>query len=221
MNNEPPRNNIRVSTIVFESQLKPGQEIDNETLVIPDIPTDKRDMALGQYMDCFSHLEGSLRILLWKLMQTDRQTSTTVFSQLGMKQITSLLIAIGRQVLKDADQRSLDSLCDRVSRCSTKRNLVVHGQWIPNIVIGSKDGRPVVNSVEWVRSYMPPDPLIARKAMDVRNQKLNTKYHFTIPRLRQACKDLISLSEDVSSFRASLEYLPEPPYAQKVGRSLQ
>lgn len=219
MENRQSKNNTTISNIIFESQLKPGETPSDETLVIPNIPTQERDIALGQYMDCFSRLEGALSMLFWKLLQTDLQTSNTIFYELGMKQIVSLLVATGRAELKEADQKRLESLSERISKCTMKRNHIIHGSWNPHISVGSKDGKPVVTHVEWVRSYTPTDPKKAKEALDKRNQKLNSKYHFTIPKMIEVCHHLVKLSNDISEFSKTLNYFPDPPHVRKQKES--
>ena len=215
MESDEPKSNIVISKIIFESQLKDGETPDDQTLVIPNIPTQKRDIALGQYMDRFSRLENCLSILFWKLLQTDLQTANTIFYELGMRQIVSLLIATGRAELTDDDQKRLESIAQRIHKCTAKRNHLVHGSWSPEIAVGGdENGRPIVAHVEWVRSYRPTDPKEAKEALDKRNQKLNSKYHFTIKKIVEASRHLIELANDITEFSKTLDYFPEPPHTR-------
>lgn len=211
---DKPRN-VVISRIISESQLTNGEVPDDQTLVVPNLSTKDRDIALGQYMDCFSRLEGCLSILFWKLLQTDLQTANTVFYELGMKQIVAILVATGRVELSLDDQRRLEALARRIGKCTAKRNHLVHGRWTRNIAVGGDENdRPIVKSVVWVRSYMPTDPKQAKEALDRRNQKLNTKYHFTVPRIIEASRQLVQLTKDISGFMKTLTYIPEPPHTR-------
>ena len=207
---EPPKANAEISKFVSQSQVDAGATVNDTTLVIPDMPKEDRDRLLGIYMGRVSALEGVLQILLWRLLQTDMATSFSVFTLLGFRQLEELLPALSRIALKDVDQKSLTSLCRRLNKFAAKRNKIVHGRWNTHLSVSAKDGKPVIENTEWMRVFAPTDP--SQQAKIGKDQKITSKYQFSLDNINQASIDADALGKDFETFTNSLAYLPDPPH---------
>jgi hypothetical protein len=99
---------------------------------ITALPTEERDLALGNFMDACSELEANIRQLLSVLSGAHPQTSFSIATAIpDIGRMCELLLALGELQLDDpVMQKELKDICDYLLKSSKFRNSIVHGQWI-------------------------------------------------------------------------------------------
>lgn len=175
---------------------------------IPPPPTTDRDIALGRYMSEWGNLEFKISILFYILIGTDVEIASILFSVgFQAKTLIDLLKAFGQSILLESEQKELKGLCKRYNELVLKRNKIVHSRWL----LDSVKNDPT--AAQWVRICFPIDPEVSKQIFNKSNQKIRSKYRFTIKQLITATEDVKSLTIDISQFGGivsrRLEPLPE------------
>lgn len=176
-----------------------------------DLPTNDRDITLGQFMDAWSSLENKLFIFFWKLIGTNFYIARAIFSTgIQTTNLSELLISIAPFRLTDLEQKTLKTLCKRYRSAAQKRNRIVHGVWY----IETK-----ADNSQWVRIYSPINYQLRDEIYNPQNQKIRSAYRFTIRQLTEVVNQIKTLHKDfnnlISPFLDRLD--PEDqPYLQKL-----
>lgn len=178
-----------------------GKDIMTEPLVIKLGSSQPRDIALGQFMNAWSDLEGSLRILLGLLSGASPQVAQAIAAAIpDLGRMRELLMALGAAHLDDAEQKELDELCKYLTISAMYRNSIVHGQWgiVGNTII-DEDGREVMRS-EWMRIYVIIDPQRESDAVAGLNTADRERYVFSISRLHERAQKAADFSKKIYAF---------------------
>lgn len=154
------------------------------------LPTDERDIALGQFMQEWAELETQLLLLFYTLIGTPIQIAEAIFlTGFQSMNLVELFIALGQIRLPQPEQQKLKRLCKRYREAAAKRNKIVHGSWYPTD-----------ESCEWARIYIPINQNTRKQIYDKSNQKIRSKYRFTIKELQTATEHISKLSFDFLVF---------------------
>ncbi|NOX81725.1 MAG: hypothetical protein GXP06_01790 [Alphaproteobacteria bacterium] len=198
--------NITVNNILF-SDVPLDIERDDHTLYIPPQFIADRDQVLGWFMGVWSGLEQTLLVAVHSLLDGPYSKAGVVFSNCnGVAQISELLNGLGELVLTKSEIDQLHGLTERLRRQNTKRNRIVHGAWVPEMVIGGDaKGRPELKSVTWVRIYSPTSPSEKAKTLSKNSKKSKLKYDFTVSDVKEVGQTVEKLRNDFNNFTASIQ----------------
>lgn len=113
--------------------------------------------------------------------------------------------------LDQVRQGTFKGLCDRLSKAATKRNRIVHGSWVMEVVVrdGEPGGPPAMTST-WVRVNQPISPAAASAVHDPGNQNTRDAHRFTPACIGQAAGNLETLLRDFAAFTRSAAETPPP-----------
>jgi hypothetical protein len=176
-----------------------------ENLYIVYVPSEERDKVMGMFIECWDALETSLHHVFRLLARTPYDVTNVLISSFnGTKQIADAAYALAELVLQPDDLKAVDKLLDRVRSVATQRNRIVHGHWVMGLHYESIEGphgvvfRP--NGGDWERVYQPVSPT-ERQSLAVHDQqKVASKYRFSLDRLMQVCQTVLVLVDDLSTF---------------------
>jgi hypothetical protein len=175
-----------------------GRELD---IIVPQDPT--RHEKLGRFLNSWGALESTLTLLLSRLTQLDLRDSHLVLPKLGTRNALDLLDGLGRRKLSKESVRALTALVDRTGKLNTKRNILVHGQWVleANVIVRRGEAHLIT---QFLRETTPLDPEDAKALGNPRNQKERVRYTFTLKRIDAARRDTDKLNIDIGHFVGSM-----------------
>jgi len=191
------------------------------TVYLPKYHRERRDQALGIYMDAWSRTEGVMLQVFGKLTH-DETVGRAIFAVLGAQQIRDAMIALSRNALEEAQQKQLETLLERAKRAATKRNRIVHGRW--NLEIDMNQQTGVVFAAEWARLYEPSDPAMLAEVHNPQGAaKVRDGHRFTVPHIHQAVQDIETLMKDFLNFHTEIQKTPpaQPPQQDEPQASLE
>src|SRR5262249_1985 len=111
----------------------------------------------------------------------------------------------------------LINLLDRIGKLNTKRNILVHGQWVLEANVLVRRGEAYL-STQFLREVVPTDPEDAEKMADPRNQKQRVRYTFTLKRIDAASRDTDTVNRDMCNFIQTMRHKPVP--LDEIGNAL-
>lgn len=159
-------------------------------------------MVLGQFVDAWGYLENIVSFLLKVLVAPDSTPGTVsvLFENMGMKQVMSVLQSLATAKLPDEEIDELINLIERLSAMNSKRNILVHGHWVIEIIIFVTRNEYVSFRGSLLREVNPHNLRIRKLISDVRNQKERVKHTFNLKRILSSTRDAHTLSKDIAKF---------------------
>jgi hypothetical protein len=117
-------------------------------------PVAERDEALGAYMNSWNAVERALFVMTVTLTRADFAVARAIYANANsVSALRELLLALGALWLTPGERRELERGLDKVKTYATKRNRIVHGEWIPHL-----DNPAAPRRFEhWTRHYHSPD----------------------------------------------------------------
>lgn len=186
----PREEMLEIAGIAFEGDLKEGECVPPNVVLLPDYPVLRRDEALGRYIASWNRLERKIDLLIQAAMQKPQSQSSAIFD-LGLN-ISQIINFIKSQAVGLTDEGGFDCLCKwlgTLQKLNLVRNRIIHADWICQLMIGADDqGRPIVSSWRWARIYTPAD-IDERKKAKANDPKMKRKYERTIAQIIQAGRD--------------------------------
>ena len=170
------------------------------------LPTEARDIALGQYMDAFGRLEMLIKFATQELLQIDWAAANAISATVMTKQSIDLLEAAAKLRLTEGGAARVHRICEKLSRRNMRRNHIVHGTWMHTVVI-TDDGA----TQEWVRTYSHTDPTMAQ--LPPSDPKKAGIYTFTVPELARATDHVQEMVLALSALMEDIPSLRVPPPA--------
>ncbi|MFZ0052383.1 MAG: hypothetical protein WAK96_11470, partial [Desulfobaccales bacterium] len=147
------------------------------------------------FMHEWSILEMQLLFLFDTLIGTPMDIARIIFaSGFQTPNLIDLFIALGQIRLLKEEQHKLNSLCKRYSKFAGKRNKIVHGSWYTE----SHSNSP--SALQWTRIYSPVSLITQAEIFNKRNQKMRSRYRFTIKQLQIARNQISILTSDIRQF---------------------
>lgn len=199
--------------------LIPGQAEPQRTpgliYIDPPLPDpNEKHIALGKFMDTWSKLELMLRQKLEHLLLTpDQSTASAISNSMSGKALADMIQTLASLHLKSKDLREYVALLERFLKINTKRNFLVHGAWVVELIVGFKDGEPNVDVFE-AREYAPVDRDEREALGDLRNQAKRSRYIFRVTDIERIERDIGILYGDLTKFHnAKLTRRRDPPLA--------
>lgn len=195
-----------IRSFKFVDEMPHDDKRDPHTLYIPitlDVPL--RDQTLGAFMDQWSRLENSLLMILWSLMDTSYHEAEVLFySTVNIKTQTDMIT--GLMALKHPQQAArLRKLTSRCLTLSNNRNHLVHGNWLPEIVVAADDQqRPYAKRIKWARVYKTGDPDLNAKATIESDEPKTGQHRYSIDRIQKKIEQVASLAEELGAFNKRL-----------------
>jgi hypothetical protein len=193
---------------------KPDPPREEGKIYISDFMPKTRDhyTVLGEFVGDWGRVETNLAFLFNALLgRTDAQSSWTVFSKMGIKQVIDAVNGLGTFKLTDDGIAALITLTERTSKLNSKRNVIVHGHWCLELFFWVHKGNVRIGS-NLLRMVQPDDHRLQKEFNDPHSQKVRTKYSFTPKRVTAATNDAVSLAKDLTDFRQALEGYLLPEY---------
>jgi hypothetical protein len=176
-----------------------GRQLD---IVVPQDPA--RHEKLGRFLESWGALESSLTILLTYLTGLRLGQAELIFMRLGTKNALDLLNALGQRKLAEDSSNALTNLLERISKMNTKRNILVHGEWVLEANVLLKRGEAVLVT-QFLRQTTPIDPADEKAMANPRNQKERVRYCFNLKRIDAATRDTDTVCRDISHFSGSMK----------------
>lgn len=158
-----------------------------------------RHVALGKFLDEWSKLELSLRFLMTLVFRVPFNATSILSNSLGARGIIDSVGVLGSYRLSENEQRRLTDLLDRFKTNNTRRNHIIHGLWVLEVIISDANGFPRL-FYNPVREYKSSDPLHDEKSRDRSNKKFRDNYIFSIRRIHSIRVEVSRLNRDISDF---------------------
>jgi hypothetical protein len=182
-----------------------GRELD---ISIPQDPA--RHAKLGRFLNAWGSLESTLDMFLTYLTPLELRDATLFFPKLGMRNAIELLEGLNRRKLAPESADAFTNLLDRVGRLVTKRNILVHGQWVLEANVLVRRGEAFLVT-QFLREVIPTNPKEAEAMGNPRNQKERVRYSFTLKRIDAATRDTDAVNIDLTKFSESMKRKTLPP----------
>lgn len=160
---------------------------------------DARHIALGRFLDAWSRLEQQIARALAGALAIPWERTSALMNGLGNRGQVDTLRALLPNQLSGEDAETLNRILDRVKANNTKRNNIIHGYWILEVVITDRNGAPHPNYREY-RRYDPSDPTVAALLDQRANKHARKSYMFSVARINAITKELERLRDDLASF---------------------
>ena len=177
----------------------------------PDNTAEECDAAIGAYLRAWDQVEHTFLPLFGKMLGT-HQTATMTLLRVGMNQPTlrSILESLAPIRLKKSDQRELAALLRRWETASSKRNRIVHGNWMLGVTMipGPSGKLDHTKSRGFVCIIRPTRSLIEQIHGPKPNQKVVATYKFRLKDLAQFTEDVRKLARDMRAFVEQLSVIP-------------
>jgi hypothetical protein len=148
-----------------------GRDLD---VVVPQ--GSERHEKLGRFLNAWGALESTLGLLLTRLTPLRLGDANFLAPKLGMKNTLDLLDGLGQRKLTPESADDLGRLLERVGKLLTKRNILVHGQWVLEANVLLKRGEAIL-ALQFLRQTIPTDPDHAKAMGNPRNQKERVGLH--------------------------------------------
>jgi hypothetical protein len=189
-----------------------GPELD---IAVPLDPM--RHEKLGEFLDAWSSLEGTLAFYFTELMQIDVGEASLIAPKLGTRSALDLLSALALRKIDDASATQVGRFIERAHRLNGKRNILVHGRWVLEVNVVVRRGEACI-APQFLREVIPDDPAHAKAMGDPRNQKIRVRYSFTIRRIEGATRDTDTLNREMCNLLGKLtpKEMPHDELMQKL-----
>lgn len=168
----------------------------------------RRHIALGRFMDAWSKLESAIATVLCDSTGLDRKEANVLMNALGTRGQLDVIDVLGGSGLSDAQQAELVALMGRVRTNNTRRNYIVHGNWVLEVRLYNANGKLLVR-LHQQRRYPVSDKTVRNALNKPENKRDRLKYVFSIPRIDAITKELEQLKDDISEFNRVRHGLPE------------
>lgn len=178
-------------------------------------PEGERDLAMGSFMNAWSRVEMSLRLLLQQLTNTSETVSYMLAAAISdTGRMADLLVALGALNLPPEDQKELVAIRDYILIQARYRNSIVHGFWAlrPNATRRPLDG--VIHKSEWVRVYYLIDRTKQGQAVVQKDEKGHEKYVFNVPRLAERAAKSLRFSDRIDALAVKIYSRTKPSRRQ-------
>jgi hypothetical protein len=182
------------------------------------VPQDSvRHERLGLFLEAWGSLESTLEYLLKELTSIELGDAGLILPKLGTRNAIEVLDGFGMRKLDAASADKLSSLLERVGKLNSKRNILVHGQWVLEANVLLRKGDAYL-ATQFLREVTPSDPEQAKAMGNPRNQKERVRYTFTIKRIEATTRDTDTLNRDICDFFTNIRYkeLPLDEMLQKL-----
>lgn len=148
-----------------------------------------------------------LLAVIGKLLGVDNKSARLVGASLGTRQTMDLINGMAMLKLDDSGIAFLDKAMARLASLNTKRNILVHGQWVleANVVVRKREA---VLVCQMLRQTTPSDPKAANAMANPKNQKERIRYTFTPKRIEAATRDVDLLAKDLGDFISAVNLTP-------------
>ena len=175
-----------------------------EKLPIEMLPTEPRDLAMGEFMNAWSELEAQLRSMLSALAGTQIEISIAIGAAIPDNgRMKELLLVLGDiQLRGDADRAELAGICEHLSIANAYRNSIVHGQWL---VRNNREATgPGAHPYEWVRVYSIIGRSKEMAAVFGTDETSEKRWVFTIKRLTERAASAAGLADRIRRFQKGI-----------------
>jgi hypothetical protein len=161
--------------------------------------SEEHHTILGAFVAQWGQLEVNLESLFRTLAGLNAEVCSCIVASMGTKQIIESTASLASLRLPESGRAEISALLERITKAASRRNFLIHGHWIAEVVIWPYKG-DVKAKVQILRLNRPSDKTIETKLSDARNQKERTKYLYTVKRLMGAISDTAKLSLDIARF---------------------
>lgn len=166
---------------------------------------DERHIALGKFMDRWSGLEQQMRCLLGGILNTEPAHMPVIMNSLGTRGQLDVLMALGSRIFDDNSFVELSAILSRIKEANTRRNYIVHGHWLTEVLMRWHGKTPAV-VYKVYRAYLPSDPDKEMLARDIKNKKDREKYYFSVRRIHAIAQSIFQCTGHLANF--TLRHFP-------------
>ncbi|MDQ7780978.1 MAG: hypothetical protein RDV41_14875 [Planctomycetota bacterium] len=164
--------------------------------------------CLGRFLDEWGKLEIQLRLLFKSLLGTDHSRAMALSAGLSGKALTDALVSLADVALAQADLDTFIVLTERLKSLTQRRNYLIHGYWMAEIIAFNQRNGDVTFKLKVVREY-PPTSSRAREALaNPKNQRERAKYVFQRKRIDQIAANVAALRDDLAAFMKTARMAP-------------
>lgn len=161
-------------------------------------------VCLGRFMNDWGRLEVALYRLFADLLGVDVGTADAISRQFSGKSLRELIESLSSHVLCEARHRELVNLGERFGGLSTKRNKIVHGFWVIEVIVtdGTRGNGSKVR-IDTVRQAANISNAEEKLLGDIKQQKLRSQLLFNIAAINDVARNAITLASDIARFAAA------------------
>lgn len=173
------------------------QPAKENALYLPRFPVSERDELLGRYIATWNAVERVIREILIAAMNGDFKAGYAIFSiGLSIQPLFQLIHSLVQGSATQSEKTELEAWLARYKKANTKRNRIVHADWVVAIRVGvTAEGEPYVTSYQWKRMHTPGDPN-ERKLLSKRDRKAIAKYITPLSDFASLIKGIATLGRD-------------------------
>lgn len=202
LGNDPKLNvNVQLRAPDSKAPVTPPFFDENRTFHFELAPpeTDERHIELGKFMDSWSELESAISNLLSKILSTDLSHMPVLMNSLGTRGQTDVISVIGAEMFSEPSATELAKLVEQIRTNNTRRNNIVHGRWVTEVLLRLHGATPAV-VYKIYRAYTPSNVSEASLSREFKNAKEREKYYFSLPRIRSISESIENLAAALSTF---------------------
>lgn len=191
---------IEKSQLSSQSKMQSGFLTNGSYRLIYSQPDRReRHYALGEFLDAWSRLEQQIARAIARTVGIEWTQASVLMNGLGNRGQMETIKALLPARLDANGTTELFALCERIKVNNTKRNYLIHGYWLLEVVVKDRNGVPHANFREY-RRYDPGDPRVT-ELLDLRTDKKARKtYMFSIARIRTITSEVRRLTADLRAF---------------------
>lgn len=148
-----------------------------------------------------------MRELLAGILNTETAYMPVIMNSLGTRGQLDVMMTIGNQMFDDNSFAELSVILDKIKEANTKRNYIVHGYWVTEVIMRWHGKSPAI-IYKVYRAYLPSNIDQEMLARDIKNKKEREKYYFSVPRIHAIAKSIKRSAGELAAF--TLRHFPPP-----------
>lgn len=157
--------------------------------------------SLGRFLNNWGKLEISMHELFASTFGAEREKCGAISRPFSGKALRDLIESLSSQAHGEVVHKELVNLLERYSKANTKRNRIVHGYWVIEVVI--KDRPPGKGSqlvIDTFRQTAGMPTHLQRQMEDLTERKLRSAHLFNIRAIDAVGEDALLLCDDIGRF---------------------
>ena len=181
----------------FESALLEGHERSPNVIYLPDCPVSERDELMGKYISSLDKIESELSFIACSAMkQTTIFVNGVIALGLNINQMIDFVCSEAEERFSKEELQELQRWLARYKKLNTKRNRIIHGKWLFDADVGTKqDGTLYIARWQWIRQYVPSTKS-ERNALKRNDSKAVGKFMFSLQEIERAIREIETLVSD-------------------------
>lgn len=164
----------------------------------PDM--DPYHVSLGRFMNDWGRLESSMHHLFARLFGSEKDKCNAISRSFSGKSLRDLLENLSATACSPGSHKKLVKLLERFSKVNTKRNKIVHGNWVIEVMLLDGDNGSTQIRVDTYRETAGLNREVYDAMQNIKSQRIRAANLFNIDAINAVARDTKALAADFHEF---------------------